>query len=77
MIEVINPSSGGTTGIPEYTSDPVSPSAQDAWVRRSGSAGGQVTLFIGGFPYTDPGSGYTYEFRYRTTEGTTIGVPLT
>lgn len=78
----IDNDSGGTssTSIPEYTSDPGSPAARDAWVLRSGSAsgGGDLMMLIGGFPLTTPGSStYTYTFKYRTDEATTVSVALT
>ena len=64
--------------IPEYTSDPSTPTPQTAWVLRSGSASG------GGSPIgllltlTTPGTAsYTYELKYRTLESTTVAVPLT
>ncbi len=75
--KLIRASSGA---IPELTSDPTSPTAQQAWVLRSG--GGQTG---GGDPIglllslTNPGSsggGYTYQFSYYTTEGTTIRTAL-
>lgn len=62
--------------IRQLTTDPASPKSQDAWVLKSG---GGDTL---GVPYglllslTQPGSPITYQFRYRTKEGTTISVAL-
>lgn len=73
--------SGGSTSIPEYTTDPASPSARDAWVLRSssgGGGGGVISNFIMGFPLTTAGAvTYTYEFKYRTDESTTVAVALT
>lgn len=64
--------------IPELTSDPASPSPEDAWVLRSGSASG------GGSPIglllsltTAGTASYTYELKYRTLENTTVAVTLT
>lgn len=68
--------------IPELSADPVSPAAQDAWVLRQGaggSGGGKLKMFLGlGFPYVKPNSGgaFTYQFSYRTQEGTTKRVTI-
>ena len=71
----------GSGTIPQYTSDPVSPTAGQAWILRSGSvsAGGDIMTFIGGFPLVNPGGGggYTYQFSYYTNEGTIIRNTLT
>lgn len=67
--------------IPELTSDPASPNAQQAWVLKTGGSVGSG----GGLPYglllalTYPGVGGgapTYQFSYRTIENTTIRVSM-
>lgn len=68
--------------VPELTADPASPAPESAWVLKTVgmSGGGEIKAFLGlGFPVTSVGVGGpdTYELRYRTTEGTTIGVALT
>jgi hypothetical protein len=72
--------------IPELTSDPSSPSPQQAWVlvTQSGHGvvgGGKLRSFLGlGFTYVSAGSGgtisYSYQFSYRTNEGTTKRVMI-
>jgi len=74
---VINvPVGGGGGGIPQYDTDPASPTAEDAWVLRSttGTGGGKLNTFLGlGFPYTSQGTlSYTYRLSYRTQAGTTV-----
>lgn len=71
----------GSSGssIPEVSTDPVSPNAQDAWVLKSGgtTGGGVITAFIGGFPLLTAGSGSsTYQFSYYTNEGTIVRTTL-
>lgn len=79
-LDEVGSSSSGSVSIPEYTSDPVSPSARDAWVLRTGSmsGGGELMYMIGGMPVLSSGTGggYTYQFKYRTDEGTTVAVAL-
>jgi hypothetical protein len=71
-------SGGGSSSIPELTSDPASPGVNEAWVLRSGSGGtggGVLQAITGlGFPYLSPNTGgsFTYEFSYRTIAGTTV-----
>lgn len=69
-----------TRDIPQLSSDPATPKSEEAWVLRSGSAsgGGKINAFMGlGFPYISAGSAsYTYLFKYRTKEGSTISVAL-
>ena len=79
----IDNDSGGTSTpqIPQYDTDPVSPSPEDVWVRRSGSStgGGELKYIFGlGMPITSSGTGsFVYELSYRTAEGTTKRVELT
>lgn len=74
--------SGGASAIPEYTTDPVSPSPEDAWVLKTTSGGsgtsGKVFAYGGlGFPLIQAGGGTTtYQFSYRTLEATTIRVTM-
>ncbi len=62
--------------VPQLTSDPASPAAQDMWVLRQGSGstgGGKVRAFLGlGAPYLTVGSAgsFTYKLSYQTKEGT-------
>ena len=77
LLDLTGSSGSGTTTIPEYTTDPVAPSFQDAWVLRSGGGGvggGVYKATLGlGFPYLSVGVGggaYTYQFSYYTNEGT-------
>jgi len=80
MIKIENPASGGQGNgyIPQYSTDPVSPQSETAWVLRSlvgATGGGTIRAFLGlGFPYLTVGSGgsNSYQLSYRTLEGTTI-----
>ena len=65
-----------TNKIPQVTSDPSSPLAEDAWILATisgGSGGGKLNAFFGAFPYISPNTGGTasYQFSFRTLEGTT------
>src|SRR6185369_4261894 len=85
LIQRGSSSTGGssTAIIPQYSSDPVSPSAQDAWVLEQGSGGsggGIYQAVVGmGAPLLSPNTGasFSYRFSYRTQEGTTKRVTLT
>lgn len=63
--------------VPQYSSDPSSPAAEDAWVlltSTGGAGGGTYKGTLGlGFPYLSPSTGgaSTYALKYRTKEGTT------
>lgn len=61
--------------LPQYNSDPLSPSSQTAWVRKNTliATGSPIGLLLA---LTSVGS-FSYDLRYRTLEGTTVGVPLT
>lgn len=70
---------GGSTAILQYdNTDPVSPAAHDAWVLRTGTitGGGEAMGLLLALTYAASGS-YTYQFSYRTEEGTTIRATLT
>ena len=70
-------SGAGDGFIPQYDTDPVSPESEHAWVLRTGVSIpiSHSLLFYG---LTMPGGGgFTYEFKYRSKEGTTVSVPLT
>ena len=73
-------SSSATATIPEYNTDPVSPSAEDAWVFRTGSgADGTVGVPRGlllALTYSGAASSATYELSYRTAAATTIRTTL-
>ncbi len=66
-----------TVTIPEFDSDPVSPTPEEAWVLHSGGAavGSPIGLLLSLTHAVV--SGGTYQFSYRTLEGTTKRVPLT
>jgi len=80
-IEITQKSSGA---IKEYTSDPLSPKAETAWVLRQGTGGGIIQLSTQGVPMglllaltyattaTTTGIAFTYKFSYRTKENSTI-----
>lgn len=74
--------------IKQYSIDPANPSAETAWVLRSGTGTGTSTTTSGSpiglllcLTYaesiTTSGSAYSYQFSYRTKEGTTERVALT
>jgi hypothetical protein len=70
-------SGAGDGFIPQYDTDPASPEAEHAWVLRTGVP---VPLSYSLLHYglTAPGGGgFTYDFKYRTLEGTTVSVALT
>ena len=63
--------------IPQLTSDPSPLVAETAWVLREGSGGaiadGTPIGLLLALTYTDnAGVAYSYKFKYRTKEGTTI-----
>ena len=74
IIERVN----GGGSIPELSSDPVSPSAQQAWVLKSGGlvGGGDPIGLLLALTYPGAGSITTYQFSYRTLENTTIRATL-
>ena len=61
----------GGGSIPQVSTDPVSPAAEDAWVLKSGGASpiGLLLALTTGVPTS-------YRFSYRTNEGTTVRVTL-
>jgi hypothetical protein len=67
---------GAGGAIPQLLADPLTPSPESAWVRANMTtqAGTPLGLLLG---LTVANSTYTYELRYRTQEGITVGVPLT
>lgn len=67
---------GSGSSIPQLNSDPSSPSPGNSWVRATqiSMAGSPVGLLLG---ITQAVNTYTYELRYRTLEGITVGVQLT
>ena len=77
---IVGSGSGG--GIPQLDIDPVAPTAESAWVLKSGGGGigtgGTIRAIMGlGFPYLTRGVGISYFFSYRTKEGNTKRVALT
>lgn len=74
-----NGTGGSGFAIPELTSDPGSPAAEDAWVLRSGSGGSGGGVVKALFPLiltVGSGGGFTYQFSYRTAAGTTVRTTL-
>lgn len=66
---------GGST-LPQLSADPLSPTNESAWV------GANPVLVVGSpigllLALTQATSTFSYELRYRTTNGITVGVPLT
>lgn len=63
--------------IPEYTSDPVSPTPEETWVLYSGPAivGSPIGLLLS-LTHAQPTVG-SYLFSYYTLEGSIKRVPLT
>jgi hypothetical protein len=67
--------------IPQLSADPAAPVAESAWVKRTGSGGaiadGTPIGLLLCLTYTgNAGSSFTYEFSYRTKEGTTLRAAL-
>ena len=74
--------------IKQYTTDPTSPKAEIPWVLRQGTGGGTVEI-VAGTPmglllaltydstYSTTAVAYSYQFSYRTKEGTTVRETLT
>lgn len=67
--------SGSGATIPELATDPVSPVPESAWVLRTtiSSPGTPIGLLLA---LTQSIAVYTYQFSYRTLEGTTIRTVL-
>lgn len=63
-------SGGGSVQIPEYATDPVSPSPTDTWVLRI-PAGSPIGLLLA----LTQGQN-TYQLSYRTAAGTTVRTNL-
>ena len=84
----INITQRSAGGIKQYSTDPTSPRAETAWVLRQGTGGGIVQLSTEGVPMglllaltyatttSSTGVAYTYQFSYRTREGTTERVTI-
>lgn len=79
-VKVVLPTStggGGSVNIPQLNADPPSPAPESAWVLAtpivSGGSPIGLLLALTGSSVT----GYTYQFSYRTLEGTTRRVALT
>ena len=73
-------STGGGSGIvtiPEFTSDPVSPSPNETWVlyTSGGNAGQPIGLLLA-LTYAGSGGSSSYQLSYETTEGTIVRTPL-
>jgi len=70
----------GSPQIPEYSSDPIAPQPEDAWVLKTTVYPpivlSHTLLQIG---LTAPGQlvNFQYAFKYRTQNGTTVSVALT
>jgi hypothetical protein len=71
-----NPRSNIT--IPQVDTDPVSPTAEQAWVKKTAVAVPiSHTIFTLGLTIPGGSTPPAYEFKYRTKEGTTVSVALT
>lgn len=85
MKTIINPFTGKfdfVDKIKQVSTDPSSPKAETAWVLRSGSGGaipdGTPIGLLLALTYKDnAGVAFTYQFSYRTKEGTTLRTDLT
>ena len=85
MKTIINPFTGKfdfVDKIKQVSTDPSSPKAETAWVLRTGSGGsipdGTPIGLLLVLTYKDnAGTAFTYEFKYRTKEGTTVVATLT
>jgi hypothetical protein len=70
---------GGGGSIPQYSTDPVSPSAEDVWVlHETTGTPAELTHSLAHIGLTT-GNGtleHTYTLKYRTLEGTTASVGL-
>lgn len=87
---IINPSTGdldaiggdtntGGVTIPQLSSDPAAPSAESAWVLKTGSGaagGGKPIGLLISLTTTGAGGSLAYQFSYRTLEGTTKRVTI-
>lgn len=65
--------------IPQLTSDPASPKAQDAWILAAvsgGTGGGEAIGLLLALTTADAGGSSSYQFSYRTKEGTTVRATL-
>lgn len=71
--------------IPQVSADPATPRIQDPWVRRTGAGssdpipdGTPIGMLLALTYHGDAGvsTDYTYDFNYRTDEGTTIRIPF-
>jgi hypothetical protein len=77
--QVTTTASGGTTltnvTIPELYTDPIAPTAGSAWVLATdiGAIGTPIGLLLS---LTHAVSTFSYQFSYRTNEGTTIRTGL-
>lgn len=66
----------GASGISQLTSDPVTPTLEQTWVLATqvATVGSPMGLLLS---LTNAQNRFTYQLRFRTLEGTTIGTPLT
>jgi hypothetical protein len=72
---------GGTAGIPQYDTDPASPSAEDAWVLKTpgapgNPAGSPIGLLLALTSAGSAAGADLYEFSYHTAEGITVRTSL-
>jgi len=79
-LDQVNPTGGGGT-VPEYSSDPASPSANDTWVLRTtyptdGTAGNFRILGLN-MLYAGSVTASTYQLSYQTEAGITKRVSIT
>lgn len=73
---ILQNSSGDAEGIPQRSSDPSSPDANDTWVLRSSSGGGIGAPMFRGATQFAAASSATYQLSYRTEQGITVRATL-
>jgi hypothetical protein len=75
-MSVIYSGGGGSSSIPELTSDPISPAPQSMWVLKTGGTGSGEPLGLLLALTTTSGVPLSYQLSYQTLEGTTIRTTL-
>lgn len=80
-LDDVGTGSSSSSGIPQYDTDPASPSAHDTWVLRgtTGAGGGKLQYLFGlGMPINTTGvATNTYSLSYYTEQGTIVRTNLT
>lgn len=69
----IGTGTGSVSSVPEYSSDPISPTAGQAWVLRTlENPVGTLQAFVGGFMVQTATDDNKFEFSFRTSTGQTV-----